>query len=181
MPAPNDGFAQVIALPSATPQARAQNADDAALDALGVRHELTPDGYAKVSHCWHQEYPVLVDHKGRRCTCKGCGAELDPYDVLEQVARRNAQVVDQRRRLRHEIARLSERKADLEREERNAKARIRSAKKRAGLSTRADGWPLCPACGEDALEDRVNPVPSPKGSLHCRACRRVTATRGRAA
>jgi hypothetical protein len=45
-------------------------------------------------------------------------------------------------------------------------------------SYRLDGWPLCPACGEDELGDIGHEVASPMNDLFCHRCARVTVRAG---
>lgn len=170
----DDEGAQIIQLPTATDPAREAVEDERALDDLGVRHQLDKHGYAKVGRCWHNQHPAKIDLEARRLHCGGCGSERDPYEVMEDIARRNAVYVSTRRKLKRQIRYLEARLESLKRDERNAKSRIRNAKKRAGLETRADGWPLCPVCGEDELGDLRNVVPDLGGELYCHRCSKVT-------
>lgn len=176
-----DAGAQIIHLPTATEPEREAVEDERELDALGVRHERDRHGHNRVTRCWHEQHAAKVDGKGRRCYCGGCGAERDPYEVLQDVASRNEQIVGNRRRLKREVRYLVEKVERLKADERNAKARIRRAKAGYIIERRGDGWPLCPECGEDSLEDRTNPLPMPNAELWCRGCRKVTMRKGRAA
>lgn len=82
-----------------------------------------------MSDCEHLH--SIVNARARTVTCDSCGVTLDPITVLDRIAHefaeplRRAQEADKRRRdLQESIGRL-------EREERNAKARVRTARARA--------------------------------------------------
>lgn len=47
------------------------------------------------------------------------------------------------------------------------------------VELRADGWPLCPACGEDELGDLSDGPADPYADLYCYRCARVTLAGGR--
>jgi len=172
----DDLLADLIPLPRASEHARDEHEAERDLDAMGARTKRWEPGA-----CDHRRQAAQVSESERRVYCGGCGVELDPIDVLARIASGNESVVYVRRRLRAEIDRLQHTLERLQRDERNAKSRIRNAKKRAGLEKRADGWPLCPVCGEDELGDLRNVVPDLKGELYCHRCARVTVRNGRAA
>jgi len=83
----------------------------------------------KLGTCRHEH--SVVDVRARTLTCGSCNVPLDPIDVLDRIAYefaaplRKAQDAEQRfRDLQASLGRL-------EREERNAKARVRTARTRA--------------------------------------------------
>lgn len=43
--------------------------------------------------CWHDNVGVNIDRRGRKCYCKGCGAELDPFEALLLYATAEARLV----------------------------------------------------------------------------------------
>ena len=109
--------------------------------------------------CWHDA--VVVDPAERRVTCDGCSAEVDPYEALFNLSR-NVDRYEYSAKHARDSARVAEaRVAELERQERNVKARIRTAAKRAPACSCSDEerprilgywgsmaeWRFCPACG----------------------------------
>lgn len=91
-------------------------------DVLGVlRGDLPPIASTprKRNQCPHRR--SLVDREDRRVTCRDCGVDLDPIEVISQIAR----VGDQYERAIKAVAESHARLAELERRERNAKARVR--------------------------------------------------------
>jgi FtsZ-binding cell division protein ZapB len=120
----DDGFGVLIPLPGALHR-KAQNERSQAFDDLTVRPKPFTGGKRECDHrrSW-------VDVRARRLFCRDCEVELDPIDVLGRLASRREHEVRTVLTLRYEIDRLTETKAKLEREERNAKSRIRNARKR---------------------------------------------------
>lgn len=125
----DDELAEVIPLPRATEHARDTHEDERDLDAMGATTKRW-----EPAMCSHRKHAAQVSQQERRIYCGGCGVELDPYDVLDRMARDNEGLVGTRRRLRREIGHLSERVERLEKDERNAKSRARNARKRGGLA-----------------------------------------------
>lgn len=74
--------------------------------------------------CWHEQY--TVNEQQRRVTCVKCAAILDPFEIVRDQARKVRvrenvdQQISEKRKLLH----------SLEVKERNAKSRIRNAKKK---------------------------------------------------
>lgn len=100
---------------------RSQNARDATLDELAIRTQREPRSCAH-TRSW-------VDEAARKLKCRDCEVDLDPIDVLATLACRREQLVHHGMRLRSEVEHLSERVEELKREERNAKSRIRNARR----------------------------------------------------
>jgi hypothetical protein len=121
----DDDLAEVIRLPRAF--GRDRNALEAKLDELPVRTKERD--YSKPAPCKHRA--SVVDEQARTVECRRCGAELDPIVVLAQLAKHRETLVRQGSMLQHQVDSLLETARKLERAERNAKARIRSARKRA--------------------------------------------------
>lgn len=66
-----------------------------------------------------------VDEYARIVTCAKCGAPLDPFGVVLNLAREENRFGVSIQRLRAEQKRLSDSVEDLKREERNTRARLR--------------------------------------------------------
>lgn len=121
---PHDEFeAAVIPFPRGQFE-RMQNEREAALEELPVRtrHESR--------ECWHRQHGSFVSEGARTVTCRGCGVALDPIEVLAQIARNREGLVHAGQRLRRERDYLTREVEELKRQERNAKSRIRTARKR---------------------------------------------------
>jgi len=127
----DERLADVIPLPRAL--GYAQNEVEAKLDELPVRLSEKPRA------CDHRG--SVVDASARTLTCRSCGVALDPIDVLSKLARSRESLVSQGVFLRRQVDSLRETVATLERAERNAKARIRNARRRRG-----DEWAVEVAC-----------------------------------
>lgn len=82
----------------------------------------------KEKTCEHRN--SWVDVQARRLHCRDCGVELDPYTVLAQIADRRESLIRRAQHYRGEISRLQERVDALTKAEKNAKARIRGARRR---------------------------------------------------
>jgi hypothetical protein len=61
------------------------------------------------SKCIHFRGPFQVDPKGGRCVCKGCGEEVSPMFVLEQLMNQESQWMRTRAAYQDEMKRLDER------------------------------------------------------------------------
>jgi hypothetical protein len=116
----DDDLAEVIELPRGREFNR--NQVEGELDELPVR--TAPFVSRACSH--RGAYINLAD---RRVYCRACEQELDPYKVLDEIARNREHMVTTAQRLRFETDSLLKRVNELERLERNAKSRIRTAKK----------------------------------------------------
>lgn len=118
-------LAEVIRHPSAIdqPLRSFHNEREAALDELPVRTERD-----KPSDCDHRR--TWVNEAARTLTCRDCDCAVDPISTLAQLARNREFYVTQARWLRNDLDRVRRELTDLERQERNAKARIRNARKR---------------------------------------------------
>jgi hypothetical protein len=100
------------------PHSRLHNEAEAELDQLAVRRKRPT-----LTGCRHDASWVDID--ARRVYCRRCEAELDPFDVLEKLARNREFLVTQGRTLRFECDRRARELEDLKRREANAKARVR--------------------------------------------------------
>ena len=72
---------------------------------------------------------VRVNEKDREVRCRACGAVVDPFDWMLSVARKETQLADNVKALRQEEKERRQNIEKLIQIERNAKARIRRAKK----------------------------------------------------
>lgn len=75
---------------------------------------------------------TLLDSTSRRVTCEDCGEEVEAFAVLRSLAQDPERFLRQRDELRREATAARETLADLKREITNAKARLRTAQRRAG-------------------------------------------------
>lgn len=116
----DDDLAEVIELPRGREFNRNQVAGE--LDELPLRVVPHPP-----SACRHRG--SYIDKASRRVYCRGCEQELDPYDVLDRIARDREHMVKTAQQYRFETDSLLKRVNELERLERNAKSRVRTAKK----------------------------------------------------
>jgi hypothetical protein len=73
------------------------------------------------SHCYHHFQGGIVDAGARTLRCGGCGAPMDPYDYLAFLARDGDTLV----RARKQIRELNDKLGDLQKLERNARARVK--------------------------------------------------------
>lgn len=105
---------------------RLHNQREAAFEDLPVRTKHAP------RTCWHRERGAYVDEAARKVSCRGCGVDLDPIEVLSWIARDRESLVRRDQALRRERDYLEREVERLKRAERNAKARIRTARKRRG-------------------------------------------------
>lgn len=103
---------------------RMQNEREAALEELPVRTKR------EARTCWHRQHGTFVAESARAVTCRGCGAALDPIEVLAWIAHDRENLVHAGRCLRSERDYLEQEVEKLKRQERNAKARIRRARSR---------------------------------------------------
>jgi hypothetical protein len=71
-----------------------------------------------------------IDFGNRRIRCRDCNAELDPYQVLDDLARARESQIRTAQRYRAEIEHTRARLAKLEQQERNAKSRLKRARDR---------------------------------------------------
>lgn len=111
----------VIPFPGSADYAR--NRIAAELDELPVRTDRSGSG------CDHRR--IFVNEAARTLVCRDCDVPVDPIEALAKIARDRERYVFTRKQLRSDIERLQERLGRLERDEANAKARIRRAEKRA--------------------------------------------------
>lgn len=80
--------------------------------------------------CLHSGY--LVNEHERRVKCRECGKVLDAFDLMLKMAKRETRLVSDIEALRQEEKYRRENIEKLIQIERNAKARIRRAKKSGG-------------------------------------------------
>lgn len=73
----------------------------------------------------------VVDARARTVTCSSCGVTLDPIEVLDRIAVEFAEPIRRVHEAQRRFRELSENVWRLEREERNAKGRVRAARRRA--------------------------------------------------
>lgn len=99
---------------------KARNEHESALDVLPVR----VDRGTKL-RCQHER--STVNEADRTVTCRDCDAVLDPIHVLARLAGNREYLVNHGRMLRREATYLQTRVDDLERQEKNLKARLRRA------------------------------------------------------
>jgi len=79
-----------------------------------------------LSVCRHRRTELDVD--ARRVYCRDCGLERPPFDVLRDLAGEHERYVEQRKRAQREARLALGRLRELERQERNAKGRVRRAR-----------------------------------------------------
>lgn len=79
--------------------------------------------------CDHTRAGATVNAQDRRVHCRACKVELDPISVLAALASNRENLVFAGLRLRREVEHLTERLERLRKDETNAKARIRKARK----------------------------------------------------
>lgn len=120
----DDGTVVAFPIPA---HKRSRNEVDAKFDELPLR--VAP--YSKV--CDHKS--SIVDAKARTLTCSKCGVPLDPFDVLGNLAYQHERYVRLTHELMKDVDDLARKKRQLERDEQNAKSRIRTAYKTLNRST----------------------------------------------
>jgi hypothetical protein len=118
----DDWMADVVQLPSADPLVRARNEREAELEELPVR--TAPH----TRSCPHRR--TYVSREARTLKCRDCGVDVDPIETLAELASGHEHLMRSRRYLRGEIDRQREQLDRLKRDERNAKSRIRGARRR---------------------------------------------------
>ncbi|MBK5072552.1 hypothetical protein I2492_05955 [Budviciaceae bacterium CWB-B4] len=79
----------------------------------------------------HHELIEINEHQ-RSVTCRRCKAVVDPFDWINSVAKKEANIAWELTSLRREIKSHREGLEKLKREETNCKARIRTAKAKLG-------------------------------------------------
>lgn len=126
MPADEDDDAVVVPLRRA--DVRDRNAREAQLEELLVRPVEPWTKPLGTPECKHRT--STVDEQARTLTCRKCGVPLDPFRVIGQLANEGERLVKDAQRWAEERDRLHRLVADLERQERNAKSRVRAARKR---------------------------------------------------
>jgi len=86
-------------------------------------------------YCPHTQ--SSVDRYQRIVECVKCGALLDPFDVVLDLAQEEDRYTTSIQRLRKENERLDKDIQELKRQERNAKARLRRLRTKEGKSSDA--------------------------------------------
>lgn len=76
-----------------------------------------------------QHHRMEIDEQARRCYCRDCGDEIPLFDALKTFKDEFERYTERRRRARLEARRAEDRLAELDRREKNAKARLRRADK----------------------------------------------------
>jgi hypothetical protein len=79
--------------------------------------------------CLHS---FVIDEKERTVHCKRCDADIDPFDAILYLAKRWDRVREATEHYASEQKRLEVSVADLQRQERNTKARLKRAKAKLG-------------------------------------------------
>lgn len=77
-------------------------------------------------YCKHNQ--TQISEANRTLICRQCGSMLDPFEVILDRARSGENIVSEIKSLYAKRDELRESVANLEREEKNAKARLRSTK-----------------------------------------------------
>ncbi|NUH56511.1 hypothetical protein HUK76_22950 [Citrobacter portucalensis] len=77
-------------------------------------------------HCKHRE--TKISEANRTLVCLQCDSVLDPFDLILERARNAENIVFEIKRLYAKREELRKSVANLEREEKNAKARLRAAR-----------------------------------------------------
>ena len=90
--------------------------------------EPTVSDIARADVCKHRR--TWINPEARTLECRDCGVPVDPFEFIAHLASVGERLVEQRARLRFDVKHLHEEKLDLERQERNAKSRLRNARKR---------------------------------------------------
>lgn len=80
----------------------------------------------RLNHCRHMQ--VIADEKTRSLICESCGTVIDPFEYLWAIACKDDRLDYRKTRLEKEIKKLMPELEDLKRQERNIKARVRTAK-----------------------------------------------------
>jgi len=104
-----------------------------------------PQGRA--TYCNHRT--VEVDKHTRSVACTGCGSIIDAFDYLHGLATKEIGLFESLDRLRKEETELTKKVAALRNEERNVKARLKTAHKK------------------QAMPKPQNPVPEKKDKQNC--------------
>lgn len=108
------------------PHLRKKNEIEAQLDEIPVRPKKRD--YMKPPPCRHNRSTVSKEE--RTVHCRDCGVPLDALDVLASLAWEYERWAQQLVQLRVDVKSLSETLVDLQRQERNAKARVRAARQK---------------------------------------------------
>lgn len=87
---------------------------------------ITDRKSTRQKYCKHSQ--TQISEVNRTLICLQCGSMLDPFDVILERARNAENIVFEIKRLYAKREDLRESVANLEREEKNAKARLRSAR-----------------------------------------------------
>lgn len=115
----SDHDADVIPFPRGQFEKR-ENERGALLDELPVRSDRKSLG-----DCHHDR--TTVNEAARTVTCRDCGVAVDPIRTLARLAHNREFLVRQGMMLRSEATHLQKRVDDLNRQEKNTKARLRRA------------------------------------------------------
>lgn len=115
----DDGLADVIPLPGRMPQ-----------DGRNLMAELPlTKVLPHTAECWHRF--TQLDVQERRIYCRDCKVELDPITVLASIADRHESITRLLTWRRRDLDQTIKDLAEAERLERNAKARLRTVRRRA--------------------------------------------------
>jgi hypothetical protein len=82
----------------------------------------------RANSCFHAARGGVVDASAKTLRCGGCGAPMDPYDYLAYLARDGDALVQARKMVRE----LSDKVGELQKQERNARARVKRWQAKAG-------------------------------------------------
>ena len=110
--------------------------DLAALEAVGSPDDLLslwmasdPLTREETAHCNHRRFNLNTE--SRRVYCRSCKQEIDPFTALLVFTNEWTYYKDTLEREQAELKKTRERLDDLKRQERNAKARLTRAKRKA--------------------------------------------------
>ncbi|EKK8089915.1 hypothetical protein PVP21_003877 [Salmonella enterica] len=90
-------------------------------------------GYIHEHGEWCYHLSIFVNEHDRQCRCQKCGATIEPFDYLLDLAKRRTRMAGDVKALRVEERRRRENIEKLIQIERNAKARIRRLNKKQSI------------------------------------------------
>jgi hypothetical protein len=86
--------------------------------------------------CHHRG--ARLDADARRVYCRECNVEIDAYEVLERIAREPERTIEERKTAQRRLRQVRSELKNLEREERNAKARKRRRTGKSAMQERVE-------------------------------------------
>lgn len=96
--------------------------------------------------CNCENRTVIIDEKNRRLECSECGAPIDPYKYLGEIARKEHMLWQHIKVLREEIETLEKWKLN---------NRMGQTLRRIASYLRRNMIPLCPHCGEPFEPEQI--------------------------